>query len=482
MQSTITLTITTGKLSGKKYVFDRRATFMIGRNNDCHLSIPNEFYKRVSRYHCLLNINPPTLRIKDLGSLNGTYINQQKIGQRDSNKSPKEACTLEFPEYDIKDGDEISLGDLVLKVAIENKEPIASPTEIIPSNNKDINSKIENKELVESIAEVIPTSNQVFNSKVNSFDTSEISDIALKIIQLAHSGNSDLQALSSYEIVKLIGKSSFGEVYLAQHSQTGENVAIKLMIPKVEQDELHIKIFLQQLENLLFLKHPNVVNIMDYGYAENIFFFVMEYHKLGNISNLIKQMGGKIPVAMALGIILQVLDGLEFTHNAEVPYIQSTHGTVGNGKGLLHQNLKPENILLSNINRKLVAKIADYGLGKSFYLAGLSGQPFTKIKKEGKPLFIPRQQVVKFRDCKPDVDVWATAACLYNMLTGCYPRDFGHEPWLDVLQNNPVPICKRDPSIPRKLAEVIDLALVEKPHIQFQSAMEFKQALVKAIS
>jgi pSer/pThr/pTyr-binding forkhead associated (FHA) protein len=82
MQSTITLTITTGKLSGKQYIFDSRTTCLIGRNDDCYLSIPDQFDQRVSRYHCLLDINPPEIRIRDLGSLNGTYINNTKIGGR----------------------------------------------------------------------------------------------------------------------------------------------------------------------------------------------------------------------------------------------------------------------------------------------------------------------------------------------------------------------------------------------------------------
>jgi hypothetical protein len=65
------------------------------------------------------------------------------------------------------------------------------------------------------------------------------------------------------------------------------------------------------------------------------------------------------------------------------------------------------------------------------------------------------------------------------MLTGFFPRNFTDEPWLDVLQNDPVPIRQRDASIPVKLAEVIDKALIEKPNIYFQSAIEFKSELLR---
>ena len=88
----------------------------------------------------------------------------------------------------------------------------------------------------------------------------------------------------------------------------------------------------------------------------------------------------------------------------------------------------------------------------------------------GTPAFMPRQQVLNFKAELPEIDIWATAACLYNMLTGYFPRDFTGDPWLSVLQNNPVPILQRHPGIPQKLAKVIDLALQEKPQIYFQTA------------
>jgi serine/threonine protein kinase len=125
-------------------------------------------------------------------------------------------------------------------------------------------------------------------------------------------------------------------------------------------------------------------------------------------------------------------------------------------------------------------KVGDYALSKAFDLAGLSGQTLTETKM-GTPAFMPRQQVLNFQHALPEVDIWATAACLYNMLTGYFPRNFTGDPWLSVLQNNPIPISQRDHHIPKKLAQVIDLALKEKPQIYFQTAAEFKQALLECM-
>ena len=96
---------------------------------------------------------------------------------------------------------------------------------------------------------------------------------------------------------------------------------------------------------------------------------------------------------------------------------------------------------------------------------------------------MPRQQVVDYLHAGPEVDVWAAAACLYNMLTGETPRSFlrGKDVWQTVLETSPVPIRQRDGSIPSHLAEVIDKALIDRPAILFKTAADLKNALQTAL-
>jgi serine/threonine-protein kinase len=98
-------------------------------------------------------------------------------------------------------------------------------------------------------------------------------------------------------------------------------------------------------------------------------------------------------------------------------------------------------------------------------------------------LYRPRQQVIKFKYAEPEVDVWAMAATLHTMLTGAVPRDFppNQDPWSAVLGTSAVPIRRRKSSIPTRLAEVIDHALVDKPAISFQTGAELKRALEGAL-
>ncbi len=112
MDSTITLLVTRGPLAGRKFAFSDTTTCIIGRSRDCTISLPLEVeHLDVSRRHCLLEITPPSLRIRDLGSLNGTYINGKKIGQRDARQTPLDAEEQSSRAIVLIDGDEIRLGE-----------------------------------------------------------------------------------------------------------------------------------------------------------------------------------------------------------------------------------------------------------------------------------------------------------------------------------------------------------------------------------
>ena len=425
MSDQITLTIIEGNLKGEQFSFDSRTTCIIGRSPDCNIKIPNDReHLTISRYHCLLDINPPDIRIRDFGSLHGTYVNENCIGKREKNQTPEEGAKLDLAEYDLKDGDLIKLSNTVFKVNIEKELQVSSiwtkPIEI----DEDLSSQLE------------------FNL------------------------DSNIGSLEGYTKLKLLGKGGCGEVFLARKEATGELVALKTLLPQVAVMPYMKERFLGEARRTKMLNHPNLVQLQDYCFSDGVFFFTMEYCDRGSVINLMKKRGGQLKIAEAMEIILQVLDGLHYAHTE---------------KGLVHRDIKPGNIFLTVTDDRLVAKLGDYGLAKAFDLAGLSGQTMTGTKM-GTPVFMPRQQVLNFKYVKPDVDVWAVAATLYYMLTGAYPRNFeGIEPMLAILKNQPVPIRDRDASIPKPLANLIDLALQDKPNLHFKSAMEFKQALLNVI-
>jgi serine/threonine protein kinase len=449
MSAKVILTVITGSLKGENFEFCDRTTCILGRAKDCNPRLPNDrYHKTISRYHCLLDINPPDIRIRDFGSLHGTYVNGKIIGKRHRYQTPTEGARIQFPEYDLKNGDEIKLRHTVLRVKIEGV------------NHSDVNSS---------------------ESQTIGVDPSEKPILprqsGLKSASTTLGCDSYLPKIRGYTTLKRLGQGGLGTVYLAHHDRTGELVALKIMRSHNRRPSDAIRQFLMEIDKTKALQHPNIVRLREFGYDQDSFFFTMDYCNGGSVLDLMQQRGGKLSVNEAMSITLQVLDGLDYAHTIQVPDITLAQSGNIQAQGLVHRDLKPGNIFLANLGLGRLAKVADYGLAKAFDLAGLSGLSRSG-QYAGSPAFMPRQQVIDFKYSKPDVDVWATAACLYYMLTGRLPRDFGNQdPFWVVLQNKPVPIRQRDAGIPKGLAEVIDLALTDNPQIYFKSAAAFKRAL-----
>jgi serine/threonine protein kinase len=127
--------------------------------------------------------------------------------------------------------------------------------------------------------------------------------------------------------------------------------------------------------------------------------------------------------------------------------------------GLVHRDLKPQNLLLTADGR---LKIADFRLAKAFDQAGLSGRTRTGAIG-GSVACMPRRQVFDYKYARPEVDLWAITACLYWTITGQPPRDFppDTDPVAVILRQPPILIRDRLATVPAALAEVIDAVLDE---------------------
>ena len=118
MSARVILTAVEGALKGQQFIFTGPTQCVIGRSQACELHVPTEEYA-VSRRHCLLDIDDSSVIVRDLGSLNGTYLNRTLIGQRDRHLSPEEAGAVPLPAFSLENCDELRVGDLIFHVQID---------------------------------------------------------------------------------------------------------------------------------------------------------------------------------------------------------------------------------------------------------------------------------------------------------------------------------------------------------------------------
>ena len=134
MPARITLTVVAGEPMGREYVFSSPTVGTVGRGSDCLVRLPNDGdHLNVSRRHCLLDIDPPVVRVRDLGSRNGTFVNAQIIGRRPRAEYPGLVAGLLFPFFPVHDGDEIRVGDTVFRVTTS---VWSEDTEHLPDESK----------------------------------------------------------------------------------------------------------------------------------------------------------------------------------------------------------------------------------------------------------------------------------------------------------------------------------------------------------
>lgn len=466
MPVSVTLSVLDGPAEQQEYVFDDRSTCLVGRSVDCGIHIPSDEpgAMKVSRHHCLLDINPPDIRLRDFGSLNGTYVNDEEIGRRDPDQTPQEGAALALPERSLSHGDRITMGPTVLQVRIHHGDE-ASTGEV---------GELRCSRCDRTISGDAGRGGELVCSSCRS----DLGACVADLMHQAHAGDSALAAIDGYELVRELGRGGQGIVFLAHHEQTGDIAALKVLLARVAASPDARAQFLREMSNVAALRHPNIVRFRDAGESGGQFFFTCDYCNGGSVADLVLDHGGPLPVEVAVDLTLQVLDGLEYAHST--PLVVSGHGQA---RGLVHRDIKPGNILLTRgSDGQLTAKLADFGLAKAFDLAGLSGHTFTG-DYAGTVAFTSRAQLTDFKYAQPAVDVWSTAASLYWMLTESTPRDFpaGREPVLVVLQDDPVPIRERNPEIPTTVAAVIDAALVDRPDIEVRTAAEFARLLRDAM-
>jgi TolB-like protein/Tfp pilus assembly protein PilF len=259
-----------------------------------------------------------------------------------------------------------------------------------------------------------------------------------------------------YTLERELGRGGMAVVYLARDLRHDRPVALKVLLPSLAQS-LGAERFLREIRTAARLQHPHILSVHDSGDADGQLWFTMPYVE-GETLRRRLQREGQLPLPDALRITREVADGLDFAHR---------HGVV-------HRDVKPENILLSDGH----ALVADFGISR--VLAGDEGaEALTETGVSvGTPAYMsPEQATGQPVDAR--TDVYALGAVLYETLAG-EPPFTGPTPQAVIakrIHTEPAPLRALRPAVPEHVEHAVARALARAPADRFGSTAELGRAL-----
>lgn len=446
-----------GPLIGKRFQFESDVPdiIIVGRNPTCHCCLLED--SRVSRHHFILEIAPNGCALRDLGSLNGTLVNDIKYGGRNANEKSEEAAKR-CKSVSIESGDCIQAGETKLRVLIDLAQPkeeaifCATCGKRLPLSNNDAPFQ-ENKPLCTACKEKALEEQHKQNQIMDNV-------IAKNSGNLYDERKQGLPQIPGYLVVLKLGQGGCGTVYFAKRISDGKELALKTLTPLNKAvTQRDIATFQREMKVSMTLKHPNLVCFEDQGCIGNVLYFAMEYCSGGSLQDMVSKKG-ILNLNEALPIMRQVLDGLSCAHE----------------KGFVHRDLKPANILFADKERNQ-AKISDFGMAKSFQQTGLSCLTMAG-EYGGTTDFMPKEQLLNYKNVKPVSDVFSIAATFYFALTGKVVYAIGSvdDPLKAILEDKIIPLSKRR-DLPQNITAVIEKALNPEPEMRYQTATEMRRAI-----
>jgi eukaryotic-like serine/threonine-protein kinase len=212
------------------------------------------------------------------------------------------------------------------------------------------------------------------------------------------------QVINNFEIQDVIGRGGMGIVYRAYHPDLQRYSAIKVMRPELANQKGFYERFLQEARTAARLEHPNIVNVINFGRFENSYYLMMDYIEGPSLRQLMIEKKGPLPMWDVAQVFWQIADVLVYSHVA----------------GVLHRDLKPDNILLTHSirpNRPYRAIVTDFGLVKLVQNSILETQEGISV---GTPAYMSPEQC-RGEDVDGRTDVYALGVMLYEAVTGQRP-------------------------------------------------------------
>jgi tRNA A-37 threonylcarbamoyl transferase component Bud32 len=266
--------------------------------------------------------------------------------------------------------------------------------------------------------------------------------------------------IGHYEVLESIGRGGMAEVYKGRHTRLNRVVAIKVLPASLATEEDFRARFEREARSIAALRHPNIVQVFDFGDLEGMYYMVMEYISGKDLALRLRE-AGRLPLPEVLSLLDGVAGALDYAH----------------AQGIVHRDVKPSNVMLdATADGGLRPILTDFGIAKM--VAG--GAQATQTGMLGTLDYMAPEQVRASREVDGRADIYALGVMAYQMLTGHLPFS-GDSPGQIMLAHlqKPAPDPRTlAPDLPENAALALLKALAKNPADRYATA----RALVDALS
>ena len=256
------------------------------------------------------------------------------------------------------------------------------------------------------------------------------------------------KSISHYRIVEKLGEGGMGEVYLAEDTKLNRRVALKFLPVQLASDDEFKERFKREAQSAAALNHPNIITIHEVADYETRPFIAMEYVEGESLKDVIARK--ELSIGGLLDVASQISDGLSVAHQA----------------GVIHRDIKPQNILMGKDGR---VRICDFGLAKAKRDVTL-----TQVGSTLGTIAYMSPEQAQGRDVDQRSDIFSFGTVLYEMVAGQMPFRGEHEAAMihAIVNDTPEPMARYKTDVPAGLQRIVDKCLKKDVATRYQSAAE----------